>query len=52
VLLGIVPFASMVACAQRAAWQLAVLAGAWRRRLTFATIIAGLLALHFFAWLI
>jgi branched-subunit amino acid transport protein len=25
---------------------------AWRWRMTFATIIAGLLALHFFAWLI
>jgi len=24
---------------------------AWRWRMTFATIIAGLLALHFFAWL-
>jgi branched-subunit amino acid transport protein len=24
---------------------------AWRWRITFATIIAGLLALHFFAWL-
>jgi branched-subunit amino acid transport protein len=28
------------------------IAVAWRWRLTFATIIAGLLALHFFAWLI
>ena len=27
------------------------IAVAWRWRLTFATIIAGLLALHFFAWL-
>jgi branched-subunit amino acid transport protein len=25
---------------------------AWRWRMTFATIVAGLLALHFFAWLI
>jgi branched-subunit amino acid transport protein len=25
---------------------------AWRWRVTFATIVAGLLALHFFAWLI
>ena len=28
------------------------IAVAWRWRMTFATIIAGLLALHFFAWLI
>ena len=28
------------------------IAVAWRWRKTFATIIAGLLALHFFAWLI
>ena len=28
------------------------IAVAWRWRLTFATIAAGLLALHFFAWLI
>ena len=28
------------------------IAAAWRWRKTFATIIAGLLALHFFAWLI
>ena len=28
------------------------IAVAWRWRTTFATIIAGLLALHFFAWLI
>ena len=27
------------------------IAVAWRWRTTFATIIAGLLALHFFAWL-
>jgi branched-subunit amino acid transport protein len=27
------------------------IAVAWRWRMTFATIIAGLLALHFFAWL-
>jgi branched-subunit amino acid transport protein len=27
------------------------IAVAWRWRLTFATIIAGLLALHFFAWI-
>jgi len=26
------------------------IAVAWRWRMTFATIIAGLLALHFFAW--
>jgi branched-subunit amino acid transport protein len=25
---------------------------AWRWRMTFATIVAGLLALHFFAWVI
>jgi branched-subunit amino acid transport protein len=25
---------------------------AWRWRLTFVTIVAGLLALHFFAWLL
>ena len=28
------------------------IAVAWRWRMTFATIIAGLLALHLFAWLI
>ena len=28
------------------------IAVAWRWRKTFATIVAGLLALHFFAWLI
>ena len=28
------------------------IAAAWRWHKTFATIIAGLLALHFFAWLI
>jgi branched-subunit amino acid transport protein len=28
------------------------IAVAWRWRTTFATIIAGLLALHFFAWVI
>jgi len=28
------------------------IAVAWRWRLTFVTIIAGLLALHFFAWLL
>jgi len=28
------------------------IAVAWRWRLTFATIIAGLAALHFFAWLL
>ena len=28
------------------------IAVAWRWRMTFATIVAGLLALHFFAWLI
>ena len=28
------------------------IAVAWRWRMTFATIIAGLLALHFFAWAI
>lgn len=27
------------------------IAVAWRWRMTFATIVAGLLALHFFAWL-
>ena len=27
------------------------IAVAWRWRMTFATIIAGLVALHFFAWL-
>jgi branched-subunit amino acid transport protein len=28
------------------------IAVAWRWRMTFATIIAGLVALHFFAWLL
>jgi len=27
------------------------IAVAWRWRMTFATILAGLVALHFFAWL-
>jgi branched-subunit amino acid transport protein len=30
----------------------AAIAVAWRWRLSFATIVAGLLALHFFDWLI
>jgi len=28
------------------------IAVAWRYRLTFATIVSGLLALHFFDWLL
>ena len=31
---------------------LVAIAVAWRWRVTFATIVAGLAALHFFAWLI
>ena len=30
----------------------AAIAVAWRWRLSLATIVAGILALHFFAWLI
>jgi branched-subunit amino acid transport protein len=65
VLLGIVPFGVMPAAVLTAIWAPEVLvqneqlpagavaiAVAWRWRMTFAAIIAGLAALHFFAWLI
>jgi len=53
VLLGIVPFGAITGASneQLPAGAVAI-AVAWRWRMTFATIIAGLLALHFFAWLI
>jgi len=65
VLLGIVPFGVITSSAPLTAiWAPEVrvqneqlpagavaIAVAWRWRMTFAAIIAGLLALHFFAWL-
>lgn len=37
---------------ERLAAGLAAIAVAWRWRLTFATIASGLIALHFFDWLL
>jgi len=58
VLLGIVPFGISTGVSTEVLVQneqlpagVVAIAVAWRWRTTFATIIAGLLALHFFAWL-
>jgi branched-subunit amino acid transport protein len=65
VLLGIVPFGVITGVAMVASGippevlvqneqlpaGVVAIAVAWRWRTTFATIIAGLLALHLFAWL-
>jgi len=58
VLLGFVPFGISTGVSTEVLVQneqlpagVVAIAVAWRWRTTFATIIAGLLALHFFAWL-